>query len=156
MFENSNNEFLVKGIRSPKSGNTAVIIQQFKIIDGALEFIENKQGNPIFIGNTTSANHAEFAALIKALNYAMDHQIKNPIFYSSNMTVVRQLQGEFKVKSEDIKKLLRTTNTLIEEQSKSGNGAVAIIYVPKHASDGVTLIRKALDSLRFEFEPLLD
>jgi ribonuclease HI len=57
-----------------------------------------------YVGRTTN-NVAEYFALIAALDYAAAHSIKKLRIRSDSELLVRQMQGRYKVKSEDLKPL---------------------------------------------------
>ena len=57
-----------------------------------------------YIGKTTN-NRAEYRAVINALEKAADFHDGNVEVYSDSQLLVRQMQGRWKVKSPEIKKL---------------------------------------------------
>ena len=66
--------------------------------------IENKDGNVIkeisqYIGEQTN-NVAEYKALSRGLEIALDLGIKKIVCYSDSELVVKQVKGEYKVKNE--------------------------------------------------------
>ncbi|MGA1847163.1 ribonuclease HI family protein [Deferribacter abyssi] len=68
--------------------------------------IEDAEGNIIFkysefIGNTTN-NVAEYTALLKAIEKTIELTPKKVRFYSDSELLVKQLKGEYKVKSKNL------------------------------------------------------
>ena len=61
-----------------------------------------------FLGKTTN-NVAEYTAIIKAIEAALQIGAENLAIFSDSELLVRQINGRYKVKSENIK-LARKTN----------------------------------------------
>ena len=59
-----------------------------------------------FLGETTN-NVAEYEALLAAFNYALRHKLPRVRVISDSELLVRQMQGRYKVKSEDLKPLFQ-------------------------------------------------
>jgi len=80
---------------------------------------EDADGNQIqakafFLGQTTN-NVAEYTAMVKALEAAKQLGTKQIKVYSDSELLVRQLKGEYKVKSEQISPLFRQAIDLLDE-----------------------------------------
>lgn len=71
--------------------------------------VEDAQGAPLdafskFLGEVTN-NVAEYEGLLAALSYALRHRHPRVKVISDSELLVRQMQGRYKVKSEDLKPL---------------------------------------------------
>lgn len=70
-----------------------------------------------YIGIKTN-NEAEYSALIDSLAWLRDnavlHSITAIIFYSDSQLMVRQLQGKYKVKADNIKPLFIQAKSLLD------------------------------------------
>ena len=64
-----------------------------------------------FLGIQTN-NYAEYMAVVRAMEYLKDNNIKSAQFYLDSQLVVRQLNGEYKIKSDNIKRLNQKVNEL--------------------------------------------
>ena len=64
-----------------------------------------------FLGIQTN-NYAEYMAVVRAMEYLKDNNIKSAQFYLDSQLVVRQLNGEYKIKSDNIKHLNQKVNEL--------------------------------------------
>jgi ribonuclease HI len=64
-----------------------------------------------FLGEQTN-NYAEYMAVVKAMEYIKEKGIKSAEFYLDSQLVVRQLNGEYKIKSDNIKHLNQRVNQL--------------------------------------------
>ncbi len=53
---------------------------------------------------TSTNNEAEYAAILNALQRCVERNIKQPTIFSDSELVIRQLQGRYKVKGENLKK----------------------------------------------------
>lgn len=71
-----------------------------------------------FIGHSTN-NVAEYRALIRALEEAMTRGARNVIVRSDSELLVRQLKGEYKVKSPDLSPLHLEAHRLLKAFSKA-------------------------------------
>src|SRR5581483_1509774 len=79
--------------------------------------IESAQGEPItafgkYIGRTTN-NIAEYNGLIAALDYALGHQHPRLRVLTDSQLMARQISGQYKVRSPDIKPLFDKAKDLI-------------------------------------------
>ena len=72
------------------------------------------QAEAFFLGRTTN-NVAEYTAIIKALEAAKQMGGKRVTVFSDSELLVRQLNGQYKVKSEQIRPLFRQAVALIDE-----------------------------------------
>jgi phosphoribosylglycinamide formyltransferase-1 len=72
------------------------------------------QSRALFLGETTN-NVAEYTAIIKALEAARQIGAKKLTIFSDSELIVKQVNGEYKVKSEQIRPLFRQTVDLISE-----------------------------------------
>jgi len=70
-----------------------------------------------FIGKATN-NVAEYTAIIKALEAAIQLGAKEAAIYSDSELLVRQLEGQYKVKSENIAPLFQHTMCLLNDFEK--------------------------------------
>ncbi|MBI2464598.1 ribonuclease HI family protein [Candidatus Shapirobacteria bacterium] len=70
-----------------------------------------------YIGIRTN-NEAEYSALIDSLLWLRDnstlHSISAATFYSDSQLMVRQLQGKYKVKAQNIKPLFNQAKSLLD------------------------------------------
>lgn len=80
-------------------------------------FVQNAEGKVIaeiseFLGHQTN-NYAEYSALLAALEYATDHG--HPVLHvvSDSELLVKQIRGEYKVKSPELKMLYDRAQALI-------------------------------------------
>lgn len=67
-----------------------------------------------FIGKKTN-NQAEYEAVIFALNRLIELNEKKAVLFSDSEFLVKQLNGEYRVKAENIKPLYNKVLTLLEE-----------------------------------------
>ncbi len=71
-------------------------------------------GKAFFLGRTTN-NVAEYTAIIKALEAAKQKGGKRITVFSDSELLVRQLNGQYKVKSEQVRPLYRQATFLMDE-----------------------------------------
>lgn len=71
------------------------------------------EAKAFFLGRTTN-NVAEYTALVKALEAARQIGIKKLTVFSDSELLVRQINGQYKVKSEQIKPLFQQASCLLE------------------------------------------
>ena len=64
-----------------------------------------------FLGVQTN-NYAEYMAVVRAMEYLKAKDIKSAQFYLDSQLVVRQLNGEYKIKSDNIRHLNQKVNEL--------------------------------------------
>jgi phosphoribosylglycinamide formyltransferase-1 len=72
------------------------------------------QSKALFLGRTTN-NVAEYTALVKALEAAKQIGAKRLMVFSDSELLVKQVNGQYKVKSEQIRPLFQQTINLISE-----------------------------------------
>ncbi len=72
------------------------------------------QAKALFLGQTTN-NVAEYTAIIKALEAARQLGAKRLTVFSDSELLVKQINGQYKVKSEQIRPLFRQAVDLIKE-----------------------------------------
>ena len=72
------------------------------------------QAKALFLGQTTN-NVAEYTAIIKALEAVKQMGAKQLTVFSDSELLVKQINGQYKVKSEQIRPLFRQTINLINE-----------------------------------------
>ena len=82
-------------------GNPGPAAAAFILTDTAKNVIE---GKGFFLGNTTN-NVAEYTGLLKALSAAKDSGAKTIQAFSDSQLMVRQINGEYKVKNQKLKEL---------------------------------------------------
>ncbi|MFP4115688.1 MAG: ribonuclease HI family protein [Candidatus Aenigmatarchaeota archaeon] len=90
-------------------GNPGPASYAFLILEGGEE-IERKSG---YIGKTTN-NRAEYTAVVEALKKANELGKEEVELYSDSNLLVRQLSGDWKVKSDEIRKLYDKTKKLMK------------------------------------------
>lgn len=64
-----------------------------------------------FLGTHTN-NYAEYRGLIAGLTWAIQHGAKKAEFVMDSQLVIRQMNGEYKVKSADMKELFQDAKSL--------------------------------------------
>lgn len=67
-----------------------------------------------FIGSATN-NEAEYKALIKGLEESLKLNISNIEIFADSELVVKQINGDYKVKNERMQKLHKTANSLLDK-----------------------------------------
>ena len=72
------------------------------------------QGKGFFLGRATN-NVAEYTAIVKALEAARQKGGKRVTVFSDSELLVRQLNGQYKVKSEQVRPLYRQATELMDE-----------------------------------------
>ncbi len=117
---------------NPGPASYAVIV---RAPDGSRQFQIGK-----YLGRATN-NVAEYYALIGALDYAQSHQIAKLAVRSDSELLVRQMQGQYKVKSPDLR-------PLYERAQKMARGLAhfEILHIPRELnSEADQLANWALD-----------
>ena len=108
------------------------------IIKGGDESVLEELGG--YLGVTTN-NFAEYSALIAALKAAIKYQVEKINVYSDSQLMVRQLNGQYRVKSESLLPLHNEAKRL-----KSVLGNVIISYIPREKNkEADVLANKAVD-----------
>src|SRR5579859_2789886 len=79
--------------------------------------LESEDGAPVAtlsktLGHTTN-NVAEYHALLAALDYAVEHQVRCLKVLTDSELLARQIQGAYKVKSPDLKPLYEHARSTI-------------------------------------------
>mgnify|MGYP001569777796 CR=1 FL=1 len=79
--------------------------------------VATPEGKPVkeiseFLGETTN-NEAEYSGLLAALEYAVRHEARSLKVISDSELLVRQIRGEYKVKSDGLKPLFQQAKGLI-------------------------------------------
>ncbi len=98
-----------------------------------------------FIGETSN-NQAEYQGLLAALDYALAHQIHGMTVFSDSELLVRQIRGEYKVKSEGLRPLHQQAQELIARL-----GSFSIVHVPREQNrEADRLVNKTLDAAESE------
>ena len=93
-----------------------------------------------YLGITTN-NFAEYSALIAALKASLKYHAKKVEVYSDSQLIVRQLNGQYSVKSESLLPLYKEAKRLI-----SVLGNVIISYIPREKNkEADALANKAVD-----------
>ncbi len=108
------------------------------------------------IGNQTN-NYAEYTALVRGLEVALENNVENVWIRTDSQLMVRQLQGQYKVKSDSIKDLYATAMVLLKKFSK-----VRIEHVMREQNKradelaNLALDRKFKDVKLFEYDEEFD
>ncbi|MFM7099392.1 MAG: ribonuclease HI family protein [Gemmataceae bacterium] len=115
----------------------------------AFSFLVRKAGSIIKedagkLGIMTN-NQAEYTALVNALEFALNtHPDDEVVIHSDSELMVRQVNGEYKVKSEELKPLFQQARDLISKM----RGSVRIVHVRREQNkDADQLCNDALDGL---------
>jgi ribonuclease HI len=95
-----------------------------------------------YLGEQTN-NYAEYSAVIKALEKLRDLNILDADFYLDSELIVKQLNGIYKVKHENIKPL----NTAVNELLSGMNVTFTHVY-RKDNKEADALVNEVLDSKR--------
>lgn len=95
-----------------------------------------------YLGEQTN-NYAEYSAVIKALEKLRDLNILDADFYLDSELIVKQLNGVYKVKHENIKPL----NTAVNELLSGMNVTFTHVY-RKDNKEADALVNEVLDSKR--------
>lgn len=113
--------------------------------------LKDKKGAAIdeigkYIGTTTN-NVAEYTALINALDYAVKHKAASVDIFSDSELVVRQINGIYKVKNENIAELFNKAQMLIKKIRGSGQGSrVTLTHIPREKNkEADNLANKAVN-----------
>jgi ribonuclease HI len=116
----------------------------------AYSFLVRKEGSIIKedagkLGIMTN-NQAEYTALVHALEFALNtHSDAEVIIHSDSELMVMQVQGLYKVKSEELKPLCLKARELISKMK----GSVRLVHVRREQNkDADQLCNDALDDMR--------
>jgi ribonuclease HI len=88
-----------------------------------------------YIGNGTN-NIAEYTAVMRALEYARESGDKEVHVKSDSQLIVRQLNGDYKVKDEKLKTLKRKIESLIEGMN------VRFEHIPREKNEEADALSK--------------
>lgn len=102
---------IVAYIDGASRGNPGPAAAGFILSDSAGKQIQAKA---FFLGQTTN-NVAEYTAIVKALEAVKQTGAKQLIVYSDSELLAKQINGEYKVKSEQIRPLFQQTIDLLSE-----------------------------------------
>jgi len=98
------------------------------------------QAKAFFIGRTTN-NVAEYTAIIKALQAAKEIGAKELTVFSDSELLVRQINGKYKVKSEQIRPLFKQAFELLGEFE-----SYKVLFVPRQKNkEADKLVNQALN-----------
>ena len=94
---------------------------------GAVIYYDNHEiwCDSIFVGNKETNNIAEYSGLILGLNKAIQLDIKNLLVFGDSQLVINQMNGVYKVKSENMKPLY---NIAIEKSKYFNNVVYSHVY----------------------------
>jgi len=95
-----------------------------------------------YVGSRTN-NQAEYEALIAALESAIALQAEEVICHLDSELVVKQLNGEYRVKNSELRKLWRKIQELTKRFKKSSFISVPRTNIQIQKADA--LVNKALD-----------
>ncbi len=84
---------------------------------GACIFSSGKEvwGSSIFVGEKETNNVAEYSGLILGLKQAINMSIRNLIVYGDSLLVIKQMNGQYKVSSENLVPLFTEAQELKRE-----------------------------------------
>ena len=84
------------------------------LLDSRHRIVEKKHR---YLGEETN-NVAEYQALMLGLSMALQHGVKSLAIYLDSELVVKQVQGEYRVKDENLKGLFRQVCSLLQRIDK--------------------------------------
>jgi probable phosphoglycerate mutase len=107
--------------------------------------IETAQGQPVtafgkYIGRTTN-NVAEYQGLLAALEYALNHEHPRLRVFTDSELMARQISGQYKVRSPDLKPLFDKAKGLI---SRLESFSIRHVY-REHNREADRLANQAMD-----------
>jgi len=99
-----------------------------------------------YIGTTTN-NVAEYTALINALEYAVKHKTVSADIFLDSELVVRQMNGVYRVKDENLALLFNKAQALIKKIRVKGQGSrVTLTHIPREKNkEADNLANKAVN-----------
>ena len=103
-------EFIIQ-VDGASRGNPGEASYGFVITDRSGRMIHEESQ---YIGRTTN-NVAEYTALVKALDFALRKKIQSVEIRSDSQLLVRQILGEYKVKSQNLESLYRRCREQLRE-----------------------------------------
>ncbi len=99
-----------------------------------------KRGYYSFIGNCTN-NEAEYTALIKGLNIALENKVGSIKIYTDSELICNQIKGNYKINKENLIKLYNNAIKLIDNFK-----SFSINYIPREKNkDADKLANIAID-----------
>ncbi len=94
-----------------------------------------------YLGDDLTNNQSEYSALVNALEFCVDQGFKEVRIFSDSELLVKQMNGEYDVKSESILKLYGKARSLESEFSE-----VEYNHVPRDENEAADdLANKAID-----------
>ncbi|KXA92979.1 hypothetical protein AKJ66_03030 [candidate division MSBL1 archaeon SCGC-AAA259E22] len=94
-----------------------------------------------YLGDDLTNNQAEYLALIKCLKYCKNKGIKNAKILSDSNLVVRQMNGQYEVRSENIRNLYEEAKKLESQIRK-----VTYMHIPREENlNADNLANEAID-----------
>lgn len=107
--------------------------------------IENRE--PVeygeYIGETTN-NQAEYKALLAGLRRALDEAVTDLACYLDSELVVKQVNGEYRIKNEELKPLAREVQDMAKQFPK-----ITFQHVRREKNSGADkLVNKAIDATK--------
>jgi len=118
------------------AGKADIPLNEFKLDESKAVFIRAER-----LGKRTN-NEAEYAALLAALEFCTEKNIKAPVICSDSELVIKQLRGEYKVKGENLKGLYAQALPLVQKIKPS------LVHVRRDKIQIADfLANRALDSL---------
>jgi len=98
---------------------------------------------------TATNNQAEYTALLKALEHAVSLEARRLTVFSDSELLVKQMNGEYRVKNEDLRLLFEQARTLLRKFD-----GVAIRHIPRSANARAdALCNEALDGKKERHGP---
>lgn len=90
---------------------------------GAGIFVRDDEGNTLakiseYLGSKLTNNQAEYSALLKALEYCRSLGVDEVRVFSDSDLLVKQMSGEYRVKSDNIRALYEKAKELESEFQK--------------------------------------
>ncbi|MCL4371829.1 ribonuclease HI family protein [Candidatus Marsarchaeota archaeon] len=122
-------------------GNPGISASGFIVTSGEGKVLAKRS----FYNGIKTNNYAEYTAVIKALewcrNHIPQHEDKRIMLVSDSELVIRQLNGEYKIKSEEMRMLNKTVAALRRHFAK-------VDFVNRRRSDkGISSVDRALNAL---------
>ena len=94
-----------------------------------------------YLESNNTNNFAEYQAVIRALELAVEHSVQELSLFSDSQFLIRQLEGKYKVKSANIKPLFEQCRQLIKKIPKT-----RFEHIPREKNKKAdALANKALD-----------
>jgi ribonuclease HI len=94
-----------------------------------------------YLGQGTN-NIAEYAAFLKCLKKAREFHCRKLVIHSDSELLVRQFNGEYKVKNPDLKRRMQQVRRVVE----SAPFTVELLYIPREKNlDADRIANAAID-----------